>query len=368
MLYFSIVQHLDIFKDLFVLELASALAGPSVGMFFAELGAKVVKIENKLVGGDVTRKWKHPTEANDDPYSAYYYATNWKKESILLDLNDSTSMETLYSFVEKADIVVANFKKNSANKLGLDYKNLRALNPKIIYASVNAYGQDDPRPGFDALMQAEAGWMSINGAAKGPPTKMPLPLIDILAGHQLKEGILVALLKRGKSGLGCEVSVSLFDAAVSTLANQASTFLNLNITPKRNGSRHPSIAPYGDTVQTSEGQYFLLAVGTNEQFLNLCDLLNLKEVKGDNRFSNNQNRQLYRDLLIKLLQDEIIKMSKEQFLTECKKYNIPIGPIRNIKEVLTDENTTNLILQEKVDGQVSRRVKSVVFNINTKVE
>jgi len=356
----------DVFKDLVVIELASALAGPSVGMFFAELGAKVIKIEHGPKGGDVTRRWKLPVEDIKDRYSAYYHCTNWGKKSLMLDLKQQKGQSKVHELVKSADIVVSNFKKGSAEALKMDYNFLSKLNPLIIYASVTAYGLDDPRPGFDALMQAETGWMSINGQADGLPTKLPVALIDLLAGHQLKQGILVALLKRQKTHKGCHVTVSLYDASIASFANQSSSYLNLGIAPKRRGSQHPSIAPYGDIVQTSDGTQYMLAVGTDVQFKGLCDAISLSAMKEDHRFNSNVKRQEHREVMMTQLSEAIVKLSSQTFEERCNRYQVPFGPIQELSLVLEGQRAQSLVIEEPLeDKRISKRIKSVVFRIHS---
>ncbi|MFM8347797.1 MAG: CaiB/BaiF CoA transferase family protein, partial [Bacteroidota bacterium] len=219
-------------KDIRVIELASVLAGPSAGQFFAELGAEVIKIENPATGGDVTRSWKSAGEQTDDR-SAYFSCCNWGKKSVLLDLHLSDDRDKLYRLVATADIVIASYKPGDAEKLGVDYDTLSVLNPGIIYGQITGYSGGDDRVGYDAVIQAEAGFMDLNGEAEGEPVKMPVALVDVLAAHHLKEGMLLALLNRMKTGKGCMVSVSLYDAAVASLANQATNLLVGNTLPVR---------------------------------------------------------------------------------------------------------------------------------------
>src|SRR5690606_17028566 len=214
----------DTFKELIVLELASVLAGPGVGQFFAELGAEVIKVENLRTSGDVTRSWKLKDEKTDDR-SAYFCSANWGKQSIAVDLTHVTGRDIVHRLARRADIVIASYKPGDAEKLGVDYASLSALNPRLIYGEISGYGQDNPRVGYDAIIQAEAGFMSMNGEPGGPSLKMPVALVDILAGHQLKEGLLVALMERTRTGAGRRVSVSLIDAAIASLANQATIYL-----------------------------------------------------------------------------------------------------------------------------------------------
>ncbi|MEM7656213.1 MAG: CaiB/BaiF CoA-transferase family protein, partial [Bacteroidota bacterium] len=288
-------------SELFVLDLSSVLAGPAVGMFFAELGARVVKIENPKTQGDVTRSWKLPQEDPSMPDSAYHHSINWGKDIHFLDIADPSNRPQVEGWIQQADIVLTNFKPGSEKKLGLDYPTLAQLNPRLIHASVNAYGADNPRPGFDALIQAETGWMYMNGEADGPPVKLPVALIDVLAAHQLKQGILLALLQRERSGTGSQVQVSLFDASLAALTNQASNWLNVGVKPTRKGSQHPNIAPYGDIFSTQDGRDILLGTGTQRQFEQLCHLLAVPDLATDPRFLTNRLRLQHRSALIEAL-------------------------------------------------------------------
>ena len=194
-----------IFKNLKVIELANVLAGPAVGMFFAELGADVIKIENKTTNGDVTRSWKLTTENPNQKGSAYFASVNWNKKSLFLDLKDAFDKTKVLELIKDADIVIANYKKGDAEKLGMDYESLKKTNPKLIYAHISGFGEDSSRIAFDIVLQAETGFMFMNGTSESGPIKMPVALIDILAAHQLKEGVLVALIKRMQTNEGSKV-------------------------------------------------------------------------------------------------------------------------------------------------------------------
>ena len=183
------------------MELASVLAGPSVGQFFAELGAEVIKIENPATGGDVTRSWKSAGEDTDDR-SAYFCSCNWGKKSVLIDLGDAGHRQKFYKLVETADIVIASYKPGDAEKLKVDYDSLSKINPRLVYGQITGYGLSDDRVGYDAVIQAESGFMDMNGYPQSDPLKLPVALIDVLAAHQLKEALLVALLNREKTGSG----------------------------------------------------------------------------------------------------------------------------------------------------------------------
>lgn len=350
--------------NLKVIELASVLAGPAVGMFFAELGADVLKVENSTTGGDTTRHWKMPSENPAEADSAYFHAVNWGKRHVFLDLNQATALAQLMEWLKDADVVITNFKKGGGEKLGLDFASLAQWNPRLIYASITAYGEDDPRPGFDVAIQAETGWMHMNGEPDGPPTKMPVALMDLLAAHQLKEGILLALLQREKTGKGCEVTVSLFDTGVASLANQAANWLNLKHLPQRMGSRHPNIAPYGEIFYTKDEKPLIVSTGTEQHFKALCGLLGASQIGEDGRFTTNALRLQHRDALAGLLQAAFLNFTSEEVLVKCQAAQVPVAPVRDLREVFELPAARDLILEETTpDGKVSKRVRTAVFKL-----
>jgi crotonobetainyl-CoA:carnitine CoA-transferase CaiB-like acyl-CoA transferase len=324
------------FTRLKVLELASVLAGPSVGQFFAELGAEVIKVENPHTGGDVTRSWRTAGEQTDDR-SAYFCSCNWGKKSVLLDLTSATERQRVIQLAHQSDIVIASYKPGDAEKLGVGYEQIRQHHPSVIYGMITGYGPDDPRVGYDAVIQAESGFMDLNGEASGPPTKMPVALIDVLAAHQLKEGLLLALLKRERTGIGGFVEVSLMETALSSLANQATNWLVGGQVPARQGSAHPNIAPYGDTFKTSDGKLLLLAVGSDRQFENLLKVLGQNPSDTEWRsFKTNPERVKRREALTSHLTRAVAGFSGEFLANELNKHKIPGGLVRNVKEALSD--------------------------------
>ena len=331
------------FQDIRVIELASVLAGPSTGQFFAELGAEVIKIENPATGGDVTRSWKSAGERTDDR-SAYFSCCNWGKRSVLLDLHLRDDLDKLYRLVEKSDIVIASYKPGDAEKLGTDHATLSTINPRLIYGQVTGYGPDDDRVGYDAVIQAETGFMDLNGEANGDPVKMPVALVDVLAAHQLKEGILLAMLDRNKTAKGSLVSVSLYDAAVSSLANQATNWLVGGNLPVRKGSAHPNIAPYGDTFLTADGKRVLLAVGTDRQFSDLCAVLGIPDLPSQEAYSHNASRVVNRESLKKILADRIVGSTSAALMASLHGRKIPAGLVRNLREVFSDVEGANYLL------------------------
>lgn len=355
---------MKLFENLKVVEFASVLAGPLVGSFFAELGAKVIKIENSNTEGDVTRKWKLPSEDSLSSFSAYYASANYGKSSIFLDLTHESDYQIVCDMVKSADIVLVNFKPGDAVKLKLDFSTLLALNPTIIYAELTGFGSEDARSAFDVVLQAETGYMSMNGEKDSKPLKMPLAFIDILAAHQLKEGILFALIQRQQTMVGRKVSVSLYDAAISSLANQASNYLMTHSIPKRMGSEHPNIAPYGDLLQTADGAWFVLAIGTDRQFMDFCTVLNLSNLHNSDKFKTNSARVIHRQELIILISASLIHKNAEELEGMLKSKNIPYGRVLNMDEVFDNKQAQRLIIEDEIDGMKARRVKTVVFNLD----
>jgi crotonobetainyl-CoA:carnitine CoA-transferase CaiB-like acyl-CoA transferase len=329
------------FHELKVLELASVLAGPSVGQFFAELGAEVIKVENTHTGGDVTRTWKVKNEETDDR-SSYFCSVNWGKKSIAVDLNRKEGKAIVYKLVEKSDIVIASYKSGDAEKLGVDYKTLSSLYPHIIYGQISGFGSNNPRVGYDAVVQAEAGFMFLNGEPDGSSLKMPVALMDILAAHHLKEGILLALLRKNRTGKGDFLEVSLLQAAVSSLANQATNWLVAGVRPQKQGSAHPNIAPYGDIFRTLEGFELLLAIGSDRQFTSLCKILNLDD--GNEMYRTNVLRVRNRLTLNQLLGQNIALLPLNTLISKLQAANIPYGIIKDMQAVFDTPEVQSLLL------------------------
>jgi crotonobetainyl-CoA:carnitine CoA-transferase CaiB-like acyl-CoA transferase len=355
----------DFFKDLKIVELANVLAGPAVGMFFSEQGAEVIKIENKLTYGDVTRTWKLPTEDKNNSFSSYYASVNYNKKKIFVDLTNEREKQQVYNLIEDADIVISNYKPGDDIKLGMDYSTLKHINPNVIYAHLTGFGEKIKRTGYDLILQAEAGFMYMNGTAESGPLKMPVALIDILAAHQMKEGILTALIKKLKTGKGSKITVSLFDAAIASLANQASGWLTAGVNPQPIGSLHPTIAPYGEIFVTKDRKQIVLAIGNNKQFLQLCQTLNILEIAADIKFKTNQDRVYNRNELFKILQSAIEKSDAFDLVSHFLQKDIPAGIIKSVKDIFDDPSSSHLILENKLsDIERSRCVKTVVYQIS----
>jgi crotonobetainyl-CoA:carnitine CoA-transferase CaiB-like acyl-CoA transferase len=345
-----------VFKDLLVLELASVLAGPSVGQFFAELGATVIKLENAATGGDVTRTWKLASERSGTDVSAYFAAANWGKLSVGLDITQPTSFEAVHRLAARADVVIASYKPGDAEKLRVDHQTLRQLQPRLVYGHITGYGTTDPRAGYDAVIQAESGFMYMNGTPDGPPTKMPVALMDILAAHQLKEGLLTALFRRERTGEGAYVQVALLDAAVSALANQATNYLVAGHNPQRMGSEHPNIVPYGSVYTCADGLPLVLAIGDDRQFRRLCQVLGHVELAENLDYATNSARVRHRIDLNNRLQELVGQKTRADLLRELHALHVPAGAVNSVAEALEQAQRMQLMQGETAGG-----IKQVAF-------
>ncbi len=330
---------IPVFKNVKVLELAAVLAGPAVGQFFAELGADVVKVEPPQTG-DVTRSWRAPGE--DGSVSAYFSCVNWGKRSIALDLKNTIDRELLHRLIAEADIIITSFRPGTEKALALDYSSVQKMNPGIIYGQITGYGRDSQRVGYDAVIQAESGFMYLNGHPELGPQKMPVALIDVLAAHQLKEALLVAWIQHMQTGKGSFISVSLMDAALASLANQSANLLVGKKEPQPSGSLHPNIAPYGEIIITKDGLRIVLAVGNDRQFEALASLSGLNKLLSDPRYASNTARVKNRKELFGILQSVLGEMSGSEFLAFCHEHHIPAGEIRTVGEAIKSSGTISL--------------------------
>ncbi|HSM09358.1 MAG TPA: CoA transferase [Gemmatimonadota bacterium] len=361
-------------SHLTVLEFAGVLAGPSVGMFLAELGARVVKVENPAVGGDVTRHWSLGAVTSGEAESSarrtsrselspYFAAVNWGKESVALDFARPQDLDAAHQLARRADVILVSYKPGDAEKFGLDYASVRAENPDVVYGEITAYGPDDDRPGYDAVIQAATGFTYINGEPDGPPLKLPVALMDVLAGHQLKEAILLALLRRERTGEGGKVSVSLIRSGLAALVNQATNWLVAGRNPRRLGSGHPNIVPYGSSFETADGSSIVLAVGNDRQFAALCEVLGASELARDDRYATNPARVTHRRELEATLAEILAELDPETLLEELADAGVPAGPILDVREALSQQAAEPLLLEAHVPGLGTLRgLRTVAFD------
>ncbi len=353
----------SLLKDIKVIDLSGVLAGPSVAMFLAELGAHVIKIENPNTQGDITRQWKNPKENPKENLSAYYLSVNAFKEVRYLNLLKKSDLENLYELVKSADILITNFKYKDDVKLAVHYDLIKSINPTIIYVAISGFGKNNPRVAFDLILQAETGFMHLNREEQNLPNKIPVALIDVLCAHQIKEGILLALYKKLKVGSGAYVHCSLYDAAVVSLVNQGANYSVSSYNPPPLGSKHPNIAPYGEIFKTKDNQLITFAIGSDIQFKKLCEVINLHGLNNDTRFISNQNRVINRGVLYDILQKNIEQINCSYLYDICIQNNIPVGLIKDIEQVMNNLETQKLIKPFTVDNKTYNILTSIAFEI-----
>jgi crotonobetainyl-CoA:carnitine CoA-transferase CaiB-like acyl-CoA transferase len=353
----------QLFKGLKILDLSTVLAGPSVATFFAELGAEVIKIENPLTHGDVTRSWKLPSEDQTANVSAYFSSINFGKKYIWKNLSDPNDQKEIRQYIQESDVVIVNFKFGDDIKFGLTPADVHSINPRIIYAAIQGFESNPERVAYDVVLQAETGYMSMNGTAESGPIKMPVALMDVIAAHQLKEAILCAYIQRERDGIGKTVSCSLEKAGISALVNQATNYLMAGQIATRIGSLHPNIAPYGEIFYCKDDKPLVLAVGSDKQFRQMLDILNAKDVQTSEQFSSNQQRVIHRKQMATLLAPHFKKNNREIWMQRFIEHGIPAGAIQNMDEVMTLARNQNMILIENLDGIETARVKSVAFKM-----
>ena len=235
------------------------------------------------------------------------------------------------------------------------------LNPRLIHGKISGFGDDSDRVAYDLILQAESGFMHINGQKDGPPTKMPVAFIDVLTAHHLKEALFLALYQREKTGNGATVSASLYDAAISSLANQASNYLMSNEIPQRIGSLHPNIAPYGEIFETKDKAQIVFAIGSNKHFGILCEFLELSNISVDHKFSTNKARVENRIELKDHIQKKVGWIASADILSFMEVKKVPCGKVKNLKEVFADKSAKDLILNEEIENQNTKRIRSAIF-------
>nr|WP_328799361.1 CaiB/BaiF CoA-transferase family protein [Sediminihaliea albiluteola] len=328
-------------SNLRVLDLSRILAGPWASQILADLGAEVIKIE-RPGSGDDTRSWGPPymkdSSGNETAESAYFLCTNRGKQSVCIDMKSAEGQATLRELVRHCDVLIENFKVGDMARYGLDYETLAALNPRLVYCSITGFGQTGPlskRPGYDFLVQAMGGLMSVTGAPDsepgGGPQKVGVALTDIMTGLYSTIGILAALAEREHSGMGQRVDLALLDVTAAALANQASNYLVGGLNPERLGNAHPNIVPYQSFV--ARDGHLIVAVGNDEQFRRFTLALQRPELAEDARFVSNSERVRHREQLIPLLQAAMLERDKAEWLEILEQAQVPAGPINTVAEL-----------------------------------
>lgn len=321
-------------QNIRVLDLSRVLAGPYCTMVLGDLGAEVIKVEPPA--GDETRAWGPPFAEGE---SAYYLCVNRNKRGVVLDLKTETGRQVLRELALRSDVLVENFRPEILKKYGLDYESLHELNPRLIYCSITGFGQTGSlkdKPGYDFMIQAVAGLMSITGEPQGEPMKTGVAVVDLFAGQNAVIAILAALQARALTGKGQRVDIALFDSTLGWLANVASNYLISGELPKRYGNAHANIVPY-QSFQAQDG-WFAVAVGNDKQFERLCQALDQLELAQDARFATNAARVENREELISLLKIIFAQQPAEVWLRKLEAAEIPCGAINNFEQVFALQN------------------------------
>ncbi len=313
-----------------VVDLTRVLSGPYCTMMLADMGARVIKIEQPRKGDD-TRAWGPPFVEGE---SAYFLSINRNKESVTLDFKQPAGRRILDRLLADADVLVENFRPGTLTKLALDYTALAPTHPRLVYCSISGYGHTGPRrreAGYDAVMQGEGGLMSITGTLDGPPVRLGVAIADIVSGMFAAQGVTAALLARERSGRGQHVDIAMLDSVVALLSYQAGIYFATNTAPKRMGNRHPSIVPY-ETFSAADSE-FVLAVGNDDQWGRFCEVARLAP---DERFATNRLRVVNYDELKPLLASTLRAHSRAYWIERLTSAGVPCGSVRDLHEVFSD--------------------------------
>jgi formyl-CoA transferase/CoA:oxalate CoA-transferase len=320
-------------QGLTVLDFTRVLSGPYCTMLLGDMGARVIKVEHPERGDD-TRGWGPPFQGAE---SAYFLSVNRNKESLTLDLKNPASAGILAGLLSRADVVVENFRPGTMARLGLGYDTLSERYPRLVYCSISGFGQTGPRSpqaGYDAVIQAEAGLMSITGEADGSPFRLGVAIADIVSGMFAAQGIAMALFARERTGRGQLVDIGMLDATTALLTYQAAICFATGTAPRRMGNRHPTIVPY-ETFPVADGE-IVVAVGNDQQWARFCEVIGGAALATDARFTTNRLRVENYGQLRPILARHLARRTRDEWLREFKKAGVPTGAVRDVGEVLLD--------------------------------
>jgi len=333
-----------------VLDLSRVLAGPWATMTLGDLGADVLKIEQPGTGDD-TRTWMPPAV---EGVSTYYLGANRNKKSVAIDIGKPEGRDLIIELAKKSDVLIENFRPASLKKFKLTYDDLKDINPRLIYCSISGYGRGhelEERPGYDFIIQAESGFMSITGEKDGEPMRLGVAFIDLISGMNAVQAILAALFMRERTGKGQWLDISLTDSAMFMLANVASGHLNTGREALRYGNAHPSIVPY--QLFDCVGGRIALAVGNDEQFRRFCKIIGLPDLAMDERFVTNKGRTEARDELLPIIEDKLRDRKLHELLAELRAVGVPAGELRTVGQAFASDVA---ILRDTVVSVPSERI------------
>jgi crotonobetainyl-CoA:carnitine CoA-transferase CaiB-like acyl-CoA transferase len=350
--------------DIRVLDLSRVLAGPFAGQILGDLGAEVIKVE-RPGRGDETRGWGPPwfPAADADPaerQAAYFLAANRNKRSVAVDIATAEGQRIVRDLAAQSDVVLENFKVGGLARYGLDHASLSADNPGLITCSITGFGQDGPyahRPGYDFLVQAMGGLMSVTGEPDGPPQKVGVALADVMTALYAVIGIQAALAHRERTGAGQHIDLALMDVQAATIVNQAMNYLVSGTPPTRMGNAHPNIVPY--QAFRAADDYFILTVGNDDQFRRLCEVLGRPDLADDARFATNAARVENREVLVPILAGILAEGSAAHWLSRLDAAGIPCGPINSIDKVFADPQMRHRGMAASVPDASGRDVPTV---------
>ncbi|KAK9695812.1 hypothetical protein K7432_012788 [Basidiobolus ranarum] len=343
-----------------VLDLTRVLAGPYCTMLLGDLGAEIIKVERPKVGDD-TRAWGPPYATNTDGTrgeSAYFLSINRNKKSITVDFKTKQGLEIIHRLAKEADVLVENYVPGTLDRLGLGYEELSKLNPKLIYASITGYGPTGPfaqKPGYDVIIEAEAGLMHITGETDGLPVKVGVAITDLTTGLYAHGAIMASLLNRVRTNRGQKVDLSLLECQVASLANIGSNYLVGGNEATRWGTSHPSIVPY-QVFPTADG-YIMIGAGNDGQFRSLCKAIQREEISTDSKYLTNTLRVENRDKLIQTLSDIFRKQPTKSWITNLEGLGIPFGPINNMKQTFEHPQVIHREMIQEVEHPKAGKIK-----------
>ncbi|MED3661855.1 CaiB/BaiF CoA-transferase family protein [Ureibacillus sp. FSL K6-8385] len=354
----------NVLSGITVIDITQNVAGPFCSQLLGDLGATVIKIE-RPVHGDDTRHWHPPLWGEE---SSTFLALNRNKKSVCVDLNDPKGQQIIHELCKKADIFIHSLKPGSEESRNLDYETLKEINPSLIYASISAFGDKGKmkhKPGYDPLIQAYSGIMSLTGHEGEDPVRVGVSIVDMATGMWCLIGILSALHERNKTGKGSKVSSSLLETGIAWVTLQMSTYLASGKLPRKWGTGMSTTVPY-QAFKTKGGQWAIIAAGNNRLFKNLCTALQMPELVEDPRFETNADRVRHRDELRKLIEERTVRYELDELVDLMEKHSVPCCPINTLDRVLNDEQVNALEIIKKIEGFRVKdfRIIDLPFRIN----
>ena len=339
-----------------VVDLTRVLSGPYCTMMLADMGARVIKVEQPGRGDD-TRAWGPPFQNGE---SAYFLSINRNKESVTLNLKHPEGRRVLDALIERADVLVENFRPGTLERMGLGYADLSKQRPDLVYCSISGFGQTGPRrrePGYDAVMQGEGGLMSITGAPDGPGYRLGIAIVDIVSGMFSAYGIAVALLARERTGRGQYIDVGMLDSVAALLTYQAGIHFTTGEAPGRLGNRHPSITPY-ETLEAADGE-LVVAAGNDQLWRTFCGVIGAEALADDARFRTNKDRVAARDALRPLLVERMRTRPAAEWIGRLKTAGIPCGAVRDLAQVFADPQLIERAMVVALDHPVAGAIRQL---------